>query len=349
MITYILDQFQAMILWILRYIWPKADEFRSPEFLLLLLVIPVYLFWYYWWYDPRRLIVMLSYDPKKVSPKRFNWAFLRAIPQILGILSVMMMIIALARPISGNVIDKRYSTGIDIMLLLDTSGSMETDDFRPNRLEVAKETALKFIEGRSFDRIGMVVFAEDAFSYAPLTLDYNLLQQQIKSITTGIMPKEGTAVGSAISVGINRLKESKTPSKIMILLTDGASNRGQIDPATAAQLAARNNIKIYTIGIGKPEFQKQTAFGVQTIKSDCDEPSLKNIAEVTGGQFFRSTDRKSLETIFDKISKMEKVEIQEEIRREEVDLYAPILLLALIVFAFTMLLMVTFIHNPLEG
>lgn len=349
MIEFILDQFEAMVLWVLRLIWPAADQFRSPAYLLLLLAIPVYLVWYYWWYDSRRLVVQLSYDPKKVAPRRFNWAWLRAIPQVLTLLSLVLFIVALARPITAREIDSRYSEGIDIMLILDTSGSMETEDFSPNRLEVAKETALKFIDGRSYDRIGMVVFAEDAFSYAPLTLDYNLLKQQIRSISTNIMPKEGTAVGSAISVGINRLKESKTPSKIMILLTDGASNRGQLDPVTAAGLAKRNRVKIYTIGIGKPEFQQQTAFGVQTIKSDCDEPTLQKIADITGGKFFRSTDENSLETIFENISQMEKVEIQEEHYREENDLYSPILFAGILLFAFTMLVKVTFIHNPLEG
>lgn len=349
MIRFILDQFEAMVLWFLRLIWPNADQFRSPAYLLLLLAIPAYLIWYYWWYDRRRLIVPISYDPKKIAPNRFNWAFLRSIPQILNLLTIAMMIVALARPITAREIDSRYSEGIDIMLLLDTSGSMETTDFEPNRLEVAKETALEFIAGRAYDRIGMVVFAEDAFSYAPLTLDYNLLKQQINSITSNIMPKEGTAVGSAISVGINRLKESSTPSKIMILLTDGASNRGQIDPITAAGLAKRNKIKIYTIGIGKPEYRQETPFGVQTVKSDCDEPTLRKVAEMTDGKFFRSTDKNSLSTIFESISKMEKVEIQEEHYREENDFYAPILMVAFLVFAFNMLLKVTFIHNPLEG
>lgn len=349
MIQFILEQFEAMILWCLRLVWPAADEFRSPGWLLLLLAIPAYLAWYYWWYDSRRLVVPLSYDPDKLAPSKFRLTFLRPLPQMLNMASLLLMIVALARPISGFQVESKYSEGVDIMLILDTSGSMETQDFKPNRLEVAKETAMDFIEGRSYDRIGMVVFAEDAFSYAPLTLDYSLLKQQIKAITPDIMPKEGTAVGSAISVGINRLKESKTPSKIMILITDGSSNRGQIDPITAAELAKRNKIKVYTIGVGKPEFTQQTAFGPQTIKSDLDEGSLKRIAEITGGQFFRSTDKRSLQTIFDKISSMEKVEIEELSYRQENDLYMPMLFWALIIFCVNVLVMVTFIHNPLEG
>jgi Ca-activated chloride channel homolog len=351
MIKYVAQQFEDLILWVLRLIWPNADQFRSGVFLLLLLVVPAYLLWYYWWYDRRRLIVQLSYDPKKIAPKRFNWAFLRVIPQILNILAFVLMVTALARPITSRDIDQRYSEGIDIMMVLDVSGSMETLDLSPrdSRLEIAKETAVKFINGRSYDRIGMVVFAEDALSYAPLTLDYSLLKQQIESINSDMMPKEGTAMGSAISVGINRLKESTTPSKIMILITDGASNRGQIDPVTAAELAKRHKIKIYTIGVGKKEFQQSSMFGSQTVKSDLDEPTMEKIAEITGGKFFRSTDKKGMGTIFDNISKMEKVEIQETHYREENDLYGPILMVAVILFGLNLLLMVTFVHNPLEG
>jgi Ca-activated chloride channel homolog len=349
MIQYILEQFAGVFLWLVRLIWPEADEFLNPGYLFLMLMIPGYLVYFYGWYDYRRLVVPLSYDPQKIAPKKLNLSFLRFLPQILNILAFFLMVVAMARPISSNTTDLKYSEGIDIMLVLDTSGSMETDDFIPNRLAVAKETAVKFLEGREFDRIGVVVFAEDAFSFAPLTLDYDLLKKQINSISSGIMPKEGTAMGSAISVGINRMKESKTPSKVMILLTDGASNRGQIDPVTAAELARRANIKIYAIGIGKQEFQRRTAFGIQTVKSDLDEPTLQKVADVTGGKFFRSTDARSLETIFENISKMEKVEIQEQLFKEETDLYPGILVVAFILFSASLLLMVTFVHNPLEG
>lgn len=349
MIEFILDQFEALVLWFLKLIWPLADQFRSPGWLFLLLIIPIYLIWYYWWYDPRRLVVQITYDPNKIAPNRMKIGWLRVIPQILNVLCLIAFSIALARPITSKDVELRYSEGIDIMLLLDTSGSMETADFDPNRLSVAKKMATKFIEGRSFDRIGMVVFAEDAFSYAPLTVDYNLLKQQINAISSNIMPKEGTAMGSAIAVGINRLRKSKTPSKIMILLTDGASNRGQIDPITAAEMAKRYNIKIYTIGIGKKEYVHKSVFGSQTIKSDLDEPTMEKIAEVTGGKFFRSTNERSLETIFDNISGMEKTEVEEASYKEQTDLYGGILLFGFLLFGLNLLLMITFIHNPLEG
>lgn len=348
-IEYILGQFQGLILSLVSWIWGPADIFKNPGFLLLLLLIPAYLIWYVWWYSPRRLIVPLSYDPEKLAPTKIDWSWLRVIPHVLNMLVLAIMVVALARPISSTESDERYSQGIDIMLVLDTSGSMETDDFKPNRLEVAKETAVRFLDGRLDDRIGIVLFAEDAFSYAPLTLDYDLLKKQIEAINSNIMPKEGTAMGSAIGVAINRMVENKSPSKVMILLTDGASNRGQIDPITAANLAHDEGIKIYAIGIGKEEFQRRTMFGTQTIKSDLDEETLKKIAELTDGQFFRSTNAKSLDEIFDQISQMEKVEIQEYKNREERDIYPGMLLWAGIFMTLSIVVMMTFVYNPLEG
>ncbi|MEM6268630.1 MAG: VWA domain-containing protein [Bacteroidota bacterium] len=348
-LEYLLEQFAALLLGLVNLIWGPADQFKNPGFLLLLLLIPAYLFWYVWWYSPRRLIVPLSYDPSKLAPPKLNLSWMRVVPHGLNMVALAIMVLALARPISSLESEERYSEGIDIMLVLDTSGSMETDDFKPNRLEVAKETATKFIDGRLDDRIGVVLFAEDAFSYAPLTLDYQLLKKQIKAINANIMPKEGTAMGSAIAVAINRMLETNSPSKVMILLTDGASNRGQIDPITAAKLAGDENIKIYAIGIGKEEYQRRTMFGTQTIKSDLDEATLKEVADLTTGKFFRSTNAKSLDEIFNIISGMEKVEIQEYYNREEKDIYPSMLILALGFFALSVIVMMTFVYNPLEG
>lgn len=349
MFEYLGDSIRETLLAVAQWFTAPATEFKSPGFLWLLLVIPVYLVWYYWWYERNRLIVSLSYDPHKIAKPKFNWGFLRVIPVILQIFGAILAILALARPISALETQERYAEGIDIMLVLDTSGSMETEDFPPNRLEVAKSTATKFISGRLDDRIGIVLFAEDAFSYAPLTLDYGLLKKQISTISSNIMPKEGTAMGSAISVAINRMAEDKSPSKVMILLTDGASNRGQIDPITAAQLAKENKIKIYAIGIGKKEFQRRSFLGVQTIKSDLDEETLKKIAELTNGKFYRSEDPESLNKIFEIISKLEKIEIKEESYREETDVYADLLIWSLGAFVLAFLIIATFVYNPLEG
>lgn len=349
MIESILTQFQDFFLWWVNLFFGPANMFKDPAFLFLMLLLPVYLFWYVWWYAPRRLIVPLSYDPQKLVKRKFNLGFLRVVPHILNVVALFFMILALARPVNRNERQDRYTEGIDIMLVLDTSGSMETDDFKPNRLEVAKETAIEFIKGREGDQIGIVLFAEDAFCYAPLTLDYDLLQTNIDKIDSDIMPKQGTAMGSAIAVAINKMTQHKSPSKVMILLTDGASNRGQIDPITAADLAKDAGIKIYSIGIGKEEYTRSTLMGSQTIKSDLDEGTLQEVANMTSGQFFRSTNEKSLESIFTQISNMEKVEIKGEVVREEKDHYSPILLLAGIFMGLSMLIALTFVYNPLEG
>jgi Ca-activated chloride channel family protein len=349
MIGFILEKFQDIILAFVKLLFGPADSFKNPEFLLMLLVLPIFLVWYNFVYAPRRLIFRLSYDPTKLLKPRLNLAFLRFIPYLLLASALFFMIIAMARPISSLERKDRYSEGIDIMLVLDASGSMETPDFDTTRIAVAKRTAVRFVDGRVDDRIGIVLFAEDAFSYAPLTLDYQLLKKLIESINTDMMPKEGTAVGSAISVAINRLDESKSPSKVMVLLTDGASNRGQIDPITAAKVASEKRVKIYTIGIGKEEFVQRGPFGSQVVKSDLDEKSMQEIADLTGGKFYRCTDEKGLQAIFDEISNMEKVEIKVDEYREETDLYVNVLLTGLALLTLAFVSMATFIHNPLEG
>lgn len=349
MIKYIGDQFQEVLLWVVKLFFGPANLFKDPLYLLLLLLIPAYLFWYFWWYAPRRLVVPLSYDPTKLAPPKVRLGFLRFVPHILNLVALFFMILALARPITRNERQDRYTEGIDIMLILDTSGSMETDDFQPNRLEVAKKTAIEFVNGRAGDQIGIVLFAEDAFGYAPLTLDYDLLKKNLDKIDPDMMPKEGTAMGSAIAVGINKMSQHESPSKVMILLTDGASNRGEIDPITAAGLAKEQEIKIYAIGIGKEEYTRKTMFGTQTIPSDLDEETLKEVAKITNGQFFRSENESSLESIFAQISQMEKVEIKGEVVREEKDHYTPILVVAGILLGLSLLFALTFIYNPLEG
>lgn len=343
------EQFQDVFIFLVRMFFGPANMFKDPIWLLLLLALPAYLFWYVWWYSPRRLVVDLSYDPTKLGLPQYWYRFLRVVPMVFQQIALILLILAMARPITRNDRENRFTEGIDIMLILDTSGSMETDDFKPNRLEVAKKTAKEFVEGRQGDQIGIVLFAEDAFGYAPLTLDYDLLQTNIDNIDSDIMPKEGTAMGSAIAVGINKMAQHDSPSKVMILLTDGASNRGKIEPITAAELAKDAKIKIYAIGIGKKEYKRRTLFGVQTITSDLDEGTLMEVAKITNGQFFRSEDESSLQDVFDQISQLEKTEIEGETIREEKDYYSLILLVAGIFLAISLLGSLTPVFNPLEG
>lgn len=325
------------------------EYFANPEALWLLLIIPIYIFWYLKFYAPKRLVIQLSYDPLSFKAPKYNLAFLRYVPRVLQILAISLIIVALARPQSATEIIEKESEGVDVMLLLDTSGSMETEDYPPNRLEVAKSKAISFIEGRENDRIGIVLFAEEALSYAPLTLDYQLLTRLIRSIHQEILPKQGTAIGSAISVGINRMREGNHPSKVMILLTDGANNRGQIDPITAAKLAKQYSIKIYAIGIGKEVYLRSYPLGGRRqVKSDLDEQSLMEISAITGGAFFRAVDPQSLEEVFEEISQMETSEAKGTVYRELVDHYPSFLQAAIILLALSFLSMLTFMYNPLE-
>ncbi len=226
-----------------------------------------------------------------------------------------LLIIALARPQSGVKEEEVSTRGIDIILALDVSTSMRAEDIKPNRLEAAKQVAAEFIKARESDRIGMVVFAAQGYTQCPLTLDYSVLLSFLDEIETGMI-EDGTAIGMGLATAINRLRSSKAESKIIIALTDGRNNRGEIDPLTAAQAAQALGIRIYTIGAGT---RGQAMYPVQDpffgkryvpVKVDIDETSLKKIADITGGRYFRATDRQSLESIYKEINSLEKTEIK---------------------------------------
>ncbi|MGY6520167.1 MAG: vWA domain-containing protein [Mongoliitalea sp.] len=276
------------------------------------------------------------------------WTYLRLIPGLFFLLGLWFVIIALARPQKTNERVEQYTEGIDIMLVLDISESMDLQDFRPNRLEAAKETATDFINGRFGDRIGMVIFAGEAYSLAPLTTDYKLLTDLIKDIGFNMMDAKGTAIGSAIAAGTNRMRETEGKSKVMILLSDGENNAGNVDPIFAAQLAAALDIKIYTIAVGK---DGMVPYGVDffgrpnMIESYLDETTLRDIARIGGGEFFRASDGDALEQIFDRIDSLEKAEIIESRYKETVDFYRVYLFWGIVCFFIWLGLKSTFFNN----
>ena len=239
---------------------------------------------------------------------------------VLRLLVITLIILGLARPQAGKEETEITTEGIDIILALDVSGSMQAQDFeikgqRYNRLFVVKDVVKDFIKGRENDRIGMVVFAGRAYTQCPLTLDYGVLLQFLKKIEIGMI-EDGTAVGSAVGTSVNRLRETKAKSKVVILLTDGRNNAGEIDPLTAAEIAKTLGIKIYTIGAGTKglaPFPSVDIFGNQIlkpIKIDVDDKMLTEIAEITGGLYFRATDTESLKKIYEQIDTLEKTEIE---------------------------------------
>jgi len=257
--------------------------------------------------------------------KKFKPTFIvraRHVLFILRMAGVGLCIVALARPQKGNTEEEISTEGVDIMLTLDVSTSMKALDFQPqNRLHVAKQRIAEFIRKRSHDRIGLVVFSARSYTKCPLTLDYNVLLQFLEEIRFGEI-EDGTAIGTAIATAANRLRNSPAKSKVMILVTDGANNRGEIAPVTAAQAAGELGIKIYTIGVGKAGdvpypveyIDRRTGQVVETrvqmIPSDLDEQTLVDIAAASGGQFFRAHNTQELKEIYDRIDALEKTEIK---------------------------------------
>lgn len=275
----------------------------------------------------------------------------RLLPDLLMILIFALLIVALARPQKTNEKVEQWTEGIDIVLVIDISQSMKIEDFKPNRLESAKEKATDFINGRMQDRIGLVIFSGDAYSLSPLTTDYELLKTLIDDINFDLIENSGTAIGSALAVATNRMTESNADSKVIILLSDGDNTAGNIDPVTAAKLAAAYDITIYTIAIGregKVPFGKDFFGRPNMVENTLDETTLRNIAQIGNGDFFRVTDNEALARVFDQIDQFEKTEIQETRYKDTEDYYRVYLTWAACLFLLWLLLKSTFITNVLQ-
>ena len=243
--------------------------------------------------------------------------YLRHAPFVLRMAALATLVVALARPQSAEQNTRTNTDGIDIMLALDVSGSMLARDFRPDRLEAAKKVAGSFISDRYGDRIGLVVFAGEAFTQSPLTADQSTLLTLLGRVRSGLI-EDGTAIGNGLATAINRLRESDAKSKVIILLTDGVNNRGEIAPLTAAEIAKAQGIRVYTIGVGTEGMAPYPAvdiYGTPTggtvmAKVEIDEKTLRSIAEMTGGEYFRATDKAKLKAIYDQINQMEKSKVK---------------------------------------
>ena len=268
-----------------------------------------------------------------------------------GRMTTAVFIIAIARPQSVSNKQNISTEGIDIVLELDLSGSMLAEDFNPNRIEAAKQVASEFIDGRTNDRIGLVVFSAESFTQCPLTTDYPVLKNLLRDVKNGMIA-DGTAIGLAIANGVNRLKDSKAKSKVMILLTDGVNNRGEIDPITAARIAATYNIRIYTVGVGAQgdaPYPVQTPFGIrrQLIPVDLDEKGLTQVAEMTGGKYFRATDNRTLKAIYKEIDQLEKTKIEVTAYKRYSELYGGWLMAGLLAVFVEVGLSITILRrNP---
>ncbi len=315
--------------------------FAHPSyFYLLLLLLPV-IVWYV--FKKSKSQVALSYSATRIfdvigKPLKY---YLRHLVFILRIAVFVLLIIVLARPQSEKAQNK-MTEGIDIVIALDISGSMLAQDFKPNRLDASKDIAVEFINKQEFDRIGLVVFAGEAFTQCPVTIDHKVLINMFREVKQGFID-DGTAIGHGLATAVNALKDSKSKSKIIILLTDGENNAGNIDPMTASDLAAKFNIKVYTIGVGKngyADMPVQTVFGMQFQKVEVkiDEQTLRLIAEKTGGAYFRATDNETLKNIYAEIDKLEKDKIKEKTGKQMQEEYLMFLLPALILLVLEVIL-----------
>ncbi|MDR0757593.1 MAG: VWA domain-containing protein [Tannerella sp.] len=314
---------------------------NSAYLYLLLLLIPL-IGWYVWKMRKNHASIQISSSQAFDAPGTTTLkVYLRHLPFALRTLAIACLIIALARPQSTNSWQSSTTEGIDIMLTLDISASMLAEDLKPNRLEAAKNVAASFINGRPTDNIGLVIFAGESFTQCPLTIDHAILLNFFNDINRGMisMLTDGTAIGLGLANAVSRIKDSQAKSKVIILLTDGSNNRGEIAPVTAAEIAKTFGIRVYTIGVGKKgeaPYPFQTPNGViyRNVPVDIDENTLQQIAATTGGQYFRATDNASLRDIYAEIDRMEKtkINVQEYSKKQEEYKYA-----ALVVFGLLLL------------
>ena len=298
--------------------------FANPNYLYLLLLFIPLIAWYIYKLRKSQASLQVSSAEAFEAPGAILWrVYLRHAPFVLRMLAIAVLIVVLARPQSTNSWQNSTTEGIDIVMAIDISTSMLAEDLKPNRLEAAKDVAASFINGRPNDNIGLVVFAAESFTQCPLTTDHGVLLNLFKDIQPGII-QDGTAIGVGLANAVSRIKDSQEKSKVIILLTDGVNNTGEVAPVTAAEIAKTFGIRVYTIGVGthgEAPYPIPTAFGVQyqNIPVEIDEQVLKQIASTTGGQYFRATDNASLKEIYSEIDQMEKtkISVQEFSKKQE--------------------------------
>ena len=298
-------------------IWEYS--FYKPHMLWLLLSVP--LLFFAWELLSRRLAGQLKFSRSDAEQTqlRVGWVrYYRWLINVLYMFSLSLLLITLAEPYNVNIDPPRidYKNGIDIIFSIDASGSMLAQDFDPNRLEVAKDVAQQFVDSRKGDRIGLVVYEGEAYTACPATLDYKLLKEQIESIQPGQV-EPGTAIGNGLGVAVTRLRSDSLQSKVIILLTDGSNNAGSISPDEAAEMAKAKNCRVYTIGVGSTGLAPtpiETPFGIvyENLPVEIDENTLKRIADITGGKYFRATDERALRSIYSEIDRLEKRKMEDQ-------------------------------------
>lgn len=286
--------------------------FGQPWFFALFALLPLLLVWYAFKGNRQQAAVIIS---DTGAPGLSSWKnSLRHLPFILRLLALACIIVALAQPQTKYELQQTEGEGVDVVLCIDVSGSMTAQDLQPNRLEAAKQVAADFVKKRTADRIGVVIFAGESFTQCPITTDHNVLLTAIENIHNGLL-EDGTAIGSGLGTSVDRIRNSKSKSKVVILLTDGENNGGLIDPKTAKEIAKAFAIKVYTIGVGTDGYAPQpvnTPLGVQmqNVKVTIDEKLMREIATETGGKYFRAMDNEGLKSIYNEIDRLEKSKVE---------------------------------------
>ncbi|NND62850.1 MAG: VWA domain-containing protein [Flavobacteriaceae bacterium] len=320
-------------------------EFVHPQMFWLLLLLPVVLFWFIW--QRNRLNAAVKISSLKGFKTSKNWlAKLRPLLYAMRLIALAAIIVAMARPRNVDESTRiKTTSGIDIVMAIDVSASMLARDLKPSRLEALKTVAARFINARPNDRIGLVEYAGESFTKTPLTSDKNIVLSSLKSIKYNTIIEGGTAIGMGLATSVNRLKESRAKSKVIILLTDGVNNSGFIDPKIASELAVEFGIKVYTIGLGTNGMALSPIgilpsgkFQYGNVQVEIDEELLKEIAQTTGGQYFRATSTTKLGEIYEEINKLEKTEIEEFKYKNYDEKYRPLVLLALGLLTLELLL-----------
>lgn len=323
--------------------------FENGWFLWFLLVIPLMVAHYIWRQGKANAPVKLSTAGFFADGRKTFRHYLRHVLFAMRMAALALVTVVIARPQNVDRWQSSTTEGIDIVMALDVSGSMLARDFSPDRLEASKNVATEFISGRPYDRIGLTVFSGESFTQCPLTTDHAVLINLLRDVKSGII-EDGTAIGVGLATAINRIKDSDAISKVIILLTDGVNNRGSIDPMTAAEIAKTFGIRVYTIGVGSrgyADYPVQTPFGTryQKMEVEIDEALLQQIAELTGGHYFRAVDNSSLQQVYGEIDKLEKskIETREHSKRDEV--FMSWAMAALVLIGIELLLRYLFMKN----
>ena len=323
----------------------KNIIFANPEYFYLLLILPLLVLWHFLKYKKQYPTLSMPSNESFAGAKPTLRQRLLHLPFALRIIALALLIIILARPQSSSSKRNVNTEGVDIVVALDISTSMLAEDFKPNRLEAAKKTATEFIDERTDDRIGLVIFASESFTQCPITIDHDVLKNLFTSIKPEML-EDGTAIGMGLATSISRLKDSKAKSKVIILLTDGMNNTGFIAPLTAAEIAKNFGIRVYTIGVGTmgmAPYPFKTPFGTQyqNVEVKIDEEMLRHIAGLTGGKYFRATNNKILKNVYQEIDKLEKTRVDVSIFSRRSEEYLPYAIAASLLLMLEILLRYT--------